>query len=370
MSLSEQQVRAAIVVQAREWLVVSGERALDAKESAALAAWLKTSPVHIEAFLGVSRIARDLAAVPDEAHFSLEALIEQARSDDADRLIELESAGRGAGAAARRPGTRKLWALAAAVVLAMVFVSVPFVWWRDGERFGLPRTYETVRGEQAAWRLPDGSMLHLNTDGSATVQYSKAERVVEVNRGQALFEIVHDDRRRFRVSAGVAQVLAVGTEFDVYRRHDTTLITVVEGTVRVYAGAPPPLTGSTGVPGVPSLRVSAGQQVGVEAGKLWPKPIAVDAKATEAWLHHQIVAEDQPLGEIAEEFNRYGRVTVEIEDPSIQALRVSGRFDAYDAETFAAFLASLDGIAVQRSATRIRVTRVAATERDAPAASR
>jgi len=33
---------------------------LDAHDSAALAAWLKTSPVHVEEFLGVSAIARDL----------------------------------------------------------------------------------------------------------------------------------------------------------------------------------------------------------------------------------------------------------------------------------------------------------------------
>ena len=236
---------------------------------------------------------------------------------------------------------------------------------RDGERFGLPRTYDTAHGEQAAWRLPDGSTLHLNTGGSATVRYSSAERVVDLNHGQALFEVARGDGRRFRVSAGEAQVLAVGTEFDVYRRRDVTLVTVVEGTVPVCAGEPPPLASGIAPPG-PSQRVNAGQQIGVEGGKLWPEPVPVDAKAAVAWLQHQIVAEDRPLGEIVDEFNRYAPVSIEIEDPALRALRVSGRFDVYDTDSFVAFLSSLEGVAVERTATRIRVINVGATKGERP----
>ena len=57
MNSSEEQVRAVIAEQAGEWFVVNDEGPLDARDSAALAAWLKTSPVHIEEFLGVSAIA-------------------------------------------------------------------------------------------------------------------------------------------------------------------------------------------------------------------------------------------------------------------------------------------------------------------------
>jgi transmembrane sensor len=81
-----------------------------------------------------------------------------------------------------------------------------------------------------------------------------------------------------------------------------------------------------------------------------------------AWVQHQIVAEDVPLGEIVEEFNRYARVSIEIDDPALQALRVSGRFDVYDTESFVAFLASLDGITIERTPTRIRVLRSSAKE--------
>ena len=365
MTASEQLVNAAIAEQARGWFVAHDEGPLGAQDTTAFLTWLRASPGHVRAFLRVSRIAQDLKTAAEDPDFALETLLEEARADSGDHTVALESANsRGRLAIARRPGTRSVWVLAG--VSAVLIVGLSLLWWsRDGERFGLPRTYDTGHGEQAAWRLPDGSTLHLDTGGSATVHYSKTERVIDLNRGQALFEVARGDRRRFRVSAGEAQVLAVGTEFDVYRRRDVTLVTVVEGTVTVSAGEPP--APSSGIaPPVPSLRVSAGQQAGVEAGKLWPEPIAVDAKATVAWLQHQIVAEDRPLGEIVDEFNRYARVSIEIDDPALRALRVSGRFDVYDTESFVGFLSSLDGVSVERTATRIRVSRVQATKGEQP----
>ena len=258
-----------------------------------------------------------------------------------------------------------LWAVPLAAAAALLVVAATLLWWnRDGERFGLPRTYGTAHGEQGAWRLPDGSILHLNTESSATVRYSGSERVVELNRGQALFDVSHGDRRRFRVSAGGAQVIATGTEFDVYRRDILTLITVVQGGVRVYA-LDSTAAGSSGLPAA-SMPLSAGQRIGMEAGGLWAEPVSVDTKAAVAWLRHEIVAQNRPLGEVAAEFNRYGRVQIVIDDPALKMLRISGHFDAYDTDSFAAFLESLEGVTVEKTSTSIRVFKAADHGSQAP----
>jgi ferric-dicitrate binding protein FerR (iron transport regulator) len=57
-------------------------RAAGCADSAALAAWLKTSPVHIEEFLGVSAIARDLKEARTDPEYSLEAILARARAED------------------------------------------------------------------------------------------------------------------------------------------------------------------------------------------------------------------------------------------------------------------------------------------------
>ena len=74
----------------------------------------------------------------------------------------------------------------------------------------------------------------------------------------------------------------------------------------------------------------------------------------------------RPLGEVAEEFNRYGHVQIEIDDPALRAVRVSGRFDADDLDSLAAFLGSLDGVAIERTPTGIRLLTAAPPKDKSP----
>ena len=369
MTSSDEYLHAVIARQAGEWFAAIEDGPLDEGERVAFTAWLKASPLHVKEFLGVAVIARDLPAAANDPDVPMESLLEQARTDDAEGVVVLDQAQRSRDAPSRRLGIPRAWAFAAAA--ASVVVLVASLVWRahDGELLGLPKTYRTAHGEQAAWHLPDGSLLHLNTDGVATVHYSRAERVVDVHRGQAYFQVARDSQRRFRVAAGEAQVLAVGTAFDVYRRQQSTLVTVVEGVVAVFVGAAPqpaqPITSAQG-----GMRVEAGQQLGIDGAKMWDQPRPVDLAETQAWLHRKITFQGRPLGEVIDEFNRYSRVPVEIDDATLRALRVSGSFDADDLETFLGFLESLDGVALQRTATSVRVIRISPPEGAAPPPAR
>ena len=77
----------------------------------------------------------------------------------------------------------------------------------------------------------------------------------------------------------------------------------------------------------------------VDAGGVLAQPTPVDVQQTLAWLQRQIAFEQRPLGEVADEFNRYGSIPVEIDDAALRALPISGVFDAYDIDSFVAFLA-------------------------------
>jgi transmembrane sensor len=89
----------------------------------------------------------------------------------------------------------------------------------------------------------------------------------------------------------------------------------------------------------------------------------VDVHAAVAWLEHMIAFEQKPLGEVADELNRHGILQLAIDDPALRALPVSGVFNAYDANSFAAFLETLDGLRVERTVNGIRVTRAARVNR-------
>ncbi len=353
MTPSEEQVRTAVAQQAGTWFIANQSGSLEQTERVAFMAWLKASPIHVEEYLGVALVAHDLPAAADDPQLPLESLLELARADDTNGVVSLEASWPVREPAPKRIRAPYRWSFATSIAAMALLLVASVLWWiRDGEFLGLPKAYQTAHGEQIVAQLPDGSELHLNTDSAVTVRYTRSERVVEIARGQALFTVARNDHRRFRVAAADAHVLAVGTQFDVYLKPDATIVTVVEGSVAVLAGPPPP--GVTGF-APDGLRVDAGYQVRVDAHGVLAQPIPVDVQQTVAWLQRKIAFEHRPLGEVADELNRYGSIPIEIDDAALRALPISGVFDAYDIDSFVAFLQTLDGVRVERTTARIRV---------------
>jgi len=64
--------------------------------------------------------------------------------------------------------------------------------------------------------LPDGSSIYLNRDSRLTynANYGKGERTVRL-KGEAFFDITHDESSPFVVKAGKARVRVLGTSFNV-----------------------------------------------------------------------------------------------------------------------------------------------------------
>ena len=359
---NEDKVRAAIAEQAGEWLVTNDDGPLEARDCAALTAWLKASPVHVEEFLGVSVIARDLREARSDPEYSLETVLARARTEDDTPVQPLWP--RVITAVRDLPSRR--WLTAAAAMAAVAVSLGLFSLWnvRPIAQVSAPGIiaalhFETRHGEQLSRRLVDDSVLHLNTDSAVTVRYDKKQRLVTLTAGQADFEVAHDPTRPFRVFAGAAEVVAIGTKFDVRLEHDSTVVTVVEG--RVAVGPSPllkklgPHSGQNHPPRF--VQLGADQQIRVAADE-WPAtPAAVDAQRTTAWLHRQIVFDQEPLERVAAEFNRYAPKPIEIATPALRNLEISGVFATDDTEAFIAFLRSLTGVRVEVTTTRIRVSR-------------
>ena len=347
MNVSTERERELVAEQATDWLVANLETQ-DAGQRAAFADWLSKSPLHQDEYAAIERLARDLhRAVADPAP-SIEALVALARAEDGSNVRPI-------GARSRSSSRRHWILLAAAASLAIVTTSV----WLGGSRQTAPTVpvagerYSTQHGQQLVQRLADGSLLHLNTDTSVAVRLQPKGRWVEIERGQVIFEVAHDPTRPFRVTAGSAEVIAVGTQFDVYLQGDSTLVTVVEG--RVTVGAADGQANTAAVNTRAPMQLAAGQQVRVVHGQLPSGPSAVDTHRTTAWLHRQIAFEHEPLAVVAAEFNRYATTPIDIESPALRGLAVSGVFNVDDSESLIAFLRSLNGVGVEVTPARIRV---------------
>jgi transmembrane sensor len=354
MNASDPQIRSAITQVAADWYAAHRVGPLSETERAEFLAWLKASPIHIEEFLGVAALEGALGAATAEPWMPADAWVKIARADPTGSVVDITGPSVRYERTQVRPA-RRFWRRIAAIAGASVAVICVFWVVRGGNGLHGVQTYRTAHGQQGAWALADGSMLHANTDTAVTVRFSSAERMVEVDHGQVAIKVAHDDRRAFRVHAGSADAMAVGTEFDVYRRPDSTLITVMTGQVAVSVGRFAP--GQTAPAGLGSgLRVGAGQQVNISAGVLPSAPEPTNVRETTAWLERKIVFDQRPLGAVADEFNRYNDIPFTIDDPGLRSLTISGAFNAADTDSFAAFLESLDGVRVERLPTRFKVS--------------
>jgi len=349
MTSKDEQVRAVIAEQAGEWFVTNDEGPLATEDSAALVAWLKASPAHLGEFLGVSVVARDLREACVDPDSSIDTLIARARAEDETLVRSLWPRV----SAAVFPSRRWLTAAVTLASLAVLSLGLSQLWSvRPASQVSMPASvpalhFATRHGQQLVQRLADSSVLHLNTDSSVTVRYSDTERLITLTSGQAVFEVAHEPQRAFRVLAGSAQVVAVGTRFDVRLTPEATLVTVVEGRVAVGLSAT-----SAAI-----IQVGADQQLRVAAAE-WPaRPVAVDAERTTSWLRREIVFDHEPLEQVAAEFNRYAPKPIAITTPALRSLEISGVFATDDPDAFIAFLRSLKGVRVEVTEKEIRVSR-------------
>jgi transmembrane sensor len=348
MTTSEQQIRSAIAQLAAEWYITNRTGPLSDAKRGEFLAWLKSSPVHIEEYLAVAAIDRVLPQATQNPRFSLEALIELAREDQSVGVVEKFPefpATKDAGRRALAP--RQLWwSLVAAGIASMAGIWLLWPTMAPHPDTTSTITYETARGSEGSFTLSDGSTLRLDTDTAVTARFSATGRVLELGRGQLWVAVTHDSHRPFRVESGGTQIVAVGTEFDVYRRANTTRVTVIDGKVSVSVDSAPQR----------KLPVAADQEAQIIDGVLPAAASPARKRETVAWLDRRIVFERRPLGEVADEFNRYNAIPFTIDDPALRRRLISGAFEAADTDSFIAFLQTLSGVHVERLPTAVKIS--------------
>jgi transmembrane sensor len=220
-------------------------------------------------------------------------------------------------------------ALGVVLVLLLAFGSTWFL-------LTAPDRYGTELGEQRSIVLKDGSRITLNTASRIEVDLGRHHRGVRLLQGEALFNVAHDAGRPFEVATGNSVLRVLGTRFDVDVRPLRTIVTVIEGRVARV----PPGGGAQG----PVLL--AGDRLIVEDSGANTIQHGVDVSTALSWIQRQLVFERRPLGEVADEFNRYNRDRIVIRADALRGEEVSGVFQSNDIASFVAFLANIPGVSV------------------------
>ena len=279
-----------------------------ARWSERLASCAAESPLRAECARWRAADARNAAAFADVQ--ATLRLAREARHDEAIMLLRRETARRTARAGRRRPR----WAMAAGIA---AFLSLSgMLAWRSFDPAVTGEVYRTAAGERSTIALADGSTMTLNTRSRVRSEYSRRERRLVLESGEAIFEVAKDPRRPFVVIAGGQAVTAHGTVFDVRLRPGQVDVALLEGSIVVKPEAAPAGAGT---------RVQPGQRLRIEGGAVSLTEIA-KLEQVASWRSGIVIFEDTTLLAAVAEMNRYGAKPIRLADPGLANLRLSGSF--------------------------------------------
>lgn len=213
---------------------------------------------------------------------------------------------------------RSIWGYAAAMVLLMAGV---YWFYRPGDEAPEPVSYRTVKtpkGKKASFRLPDSTLVYLNSDSELKFpeRFGDTARRVFLS-GEAFLSVTKDIKRPFVLETAKTEVQVLGTRFNVkaYDNEIVTAVMVEEGRVRFSM---------TGRP-EQDLILTAGQSGSFdERNGLFPNDVYI--KSLAEWKENRLSFDNQELGEIAVLLERWYDIRVDIRSDALKNYRYSGTY--------------------------------------------
>lgn len=185
-----------------------------------------------------------------------------------------------------------------------------------------PVSYATGLGEQRTEMLQDGSEIVLNTDSVVQAQYTHDRRGIELQQGEAQFEVARDATRPFVVKVDESTITALGTRFQVRRSVDDVTVTLIEGSVEVAQGQK-------------RLILKPNEQARLtRTGSVTVQQI--DPAVVGGWLEGWLRFRSTPLHEVVAEANRYSSRKIRLGDSVLSDIQLNGNFRAGDSASIAA----------------------------------
>ena len=192
--------------------------------------------------------------------------------------------------------------------------------------------------------LPDGSKVTLNKNTTlaySTDHFSK-KRIVKL-KGEAFFEVVHDDSNPFLIEAADLKIEDVGTSFNVKAVENSgiAIISVVSGEVKVTT-----LTGQV-------FNLVAGEEVSYNVNtKIITKNETIEENIS-AYADRVFVFENAELKTVVKVLNDVYDVRMVLENEKLDSCRITVTFDNESINDIAIVIAETLGLEIKKSNDQI-----------------
>ncbi len=327
----QRQIDRLLAQRAAEWMETlrDGER----RDHEAFVEWLRQSKLHVEHYLDLECLERQIQSLDPAQGPDVEALLAQA----APNVLPLDQPSARGQKASRSNHRWRIAAVLAGVAVLGLLAGLGYRLFAPAHRVA------TAIGEQRTLTLADGSLIRMNVDTDLRIDYGAGRRNIELVSGEAVFKVAPDKLRPFVVQTSTATVRAVGTQFNVYQRK-STVVSVLEGRVQLTTQA---VRGSASSPAV-TQSLGVGEEAQVTGGRIEKRAHPDVAKAV-AWGERRLYFDAMPLEEIVREFNRYGGpVRLRLAGIAVDSHRFGGTFNADDPAALADILEQQNDLSVER----------------------
>lgn len=276
----------------REWLALMQSGEASEADRARFAAWLRADPRHQRAYDGLHMLWRDISTLNQLKE--LEPVPVRPAPHPASKVV------------------RRFVPLAAAAALAGLalafFLAEPHSIPQPATTAAVQtREYQTQLGEVRAIQLSDGSTLTLGARSRVIVSFSDSERRVQLEQGEAYFDVAKNAARPFHVTAPGTAVRVVGTRFDVRVGDSHVRVAVDEGVVAVNDR---------------SDSLTRGQRIDVMPDGAMTAVTRVDGNEVAAWRDGRLVYDGATLADVVADLSRY-RPNVTLSSAEAGKLRVT-----------------------------------------------
>jgi transmembrane sensor len=296
-------------------------------ERAEMGRWIAADPANAELLAGVERIwsraGRVAAAAPVDVEGALASVLARMDEPEVRELVPRGSA-RGRGG----------WWRNVLVAASLVGVAALGLLWRpvrngtDAGPAAQQLVFTTAVGARDSVRLPDGTRVVLGpgTQLALAPEYGKSARELDL-RGEALFDVTHDEARPFTVRSGGATVRDLGTRFAVHGdsvEGGGVQVVVTGGSVLLRPPRSATSSGDTG------LVLTRGDRASVNAdGRI---AVQRDAATDDdlAWTRGRLVFRDAPLSQVRADVRRWFGVELRLADATLAERHLTSDFRSDD----------------------------------------
>ncbi|UZR97323.1 FecR family protein [Chondrinema litorale] len=176
------------------------------------------------------------------------------------------------------------------------------------------------KGRKSTIKLPDGSTVHLNAESLIKIPEHFAANKREVYlEGEAFFEIERDENRPFLVHSADMVTRVLGTSFNVKAFPSDKIFEVVVA------------TGKVGVSNLeanePSIVLVPNEQGSFNRNDIQFSKKEVDIKRFLCWKDGILLFQDEKIGSIIPELERWFGVEITVKNKEIEEKKFTGEFE-------------------------------------------